>query len=144
MKHVWSIICEKSSVDSKTNLLSLFNCIEEVRLEIDKSKMPKNNELIIPASLQLISLWLIEDNAKENSLETKIEFVDPRGKILNEFTHILKAKKGEKRLRSIANISGIPISVGGRYYYKVSQKKNNKFEIVFELSLDVDLSYKIL
>lgn len=144
MKNIWSIICEKSSIDAQTNVLSLFNCIEEMQLMINKEKMPKSDKLIIPVNLQLISFWTIEDDTKDSLNEIKIELVDPKGKSLNEFSVILKAKKGEKRLRSITNIQGIQITEGGRYYYRILQKKGIKFEIVSETPLDVNLSYKIL
>jgi len=88
MKNIWSIICEKSSIDAKTNLLSLFNCIEEVQLMIDKDKMPKSDKLAIPFNLQLISFWTIEDSSKDNLAEIKIDLVDPKGKILNELQRI--------------------------------------------------------
>lgn len=144
MKNIWSIICEKSSIDAQTNLLSLFNCVEEIQLTIDKEKMPKSDKLVIPFNLQLISFWAIEDNTKDNLAEIKIDLVDPKGEILNEFPVTLKAKKGEKRLRSITNIQGIQITEGGRYYYKVLQKKGAKFEVISETPLDINLSYKIL
>jgi len=144
MKNVWSIICEKSSIDSQTNLLSLFNCIEEVKLEIDKNKMPKTDKLVIPVSFQLISLWTIEKYTKENMFEIKVELIDPKGKALSEFPNTLKSKKGDKRLRSITNIQGMQITEGGRYHYRISQKKGNQFEIASETPLDINLSYKIL
>ena len=144
MKHVWSIICNNSSIDSQTNLLSLFNCIEEMKLEIDKSKMSKSDKVTIPANLQLVSFWLIDDFSKENTSDIKLELIDPTGKILNEFFNTLKSKKGVKRLRSITNIKGIQITESGRYYYRISQKKGNKFEVVSETPLDINLLYKIL
>jgi hypothetical protein len=122
--------------------LSLFNCIEEIKLEIDKDKMPKSEKLVIPVNLQLISLWTIDDFSKENSSDIKIELIDPTGKVLNEFLNTLKSKKKEKRLRSITNIQGIQITEGGRYYYRISQKKGNKFETVSETPLDINLLYK--
>jgi len=144
MKNVWSIICEKSSVDAQTNLLSLFNCIEEMKLEIDKTKMAENNKVVIPVNLQLISFWTIDDYTKEHSSEIKIELVDPKGKILNEFKNTLKSNKGNKRLRSITNLQGVPVTESGKYYYRTSQKIGNKFEIVSEVPLDISISYKIL
>lgn len=144
MKNIWSIICEKSSIDAQTNLISLFNCVEEIQLTIDKEKMPKSDKLVIPFSLQLISFWTIEDSSKDNLAEIKIDLVDPSGKILNEFPVILKAKKGEKRLRSITNMQGIQITEGGRYYYKILQKRGAKFEVASETPLEINLSYKIL
>ncbi len=144
MKNVWSIICNNSSIDSQTNLLSLFNCIEEMKLEIDKSKMPKSDKIIIPVNLQLISFWTIDDFLKENTSDIKLELIDPTGKILNEFFNTLKSKKGDKRLRSITNIQGIQITESGRYFYRILQKKKNKFEMVSETPLDIDISFKTL
>ncbi len=104
--------------------------------------MPKSEKLVIPVNLQLISLWTIDDFSKENSSDIKIELIDPTGKVLNEFLNTLKSKKKEKRLRSITNIQGIQITEGGRYYYRISQKKGNKFETVSETPLDINLLYK--
>lgn len=144
MKNVWSIICNNSSIDSQTNLLSLFNCVEEMKLEIDKSKMPKSDKIVIPVNLQLISLWIVDDFLKENTADIKLELIDPVGKVLNEFFNTLKSKNGDKRLRSITNIQGIQITESGRYYYRISQKKGDKFEMVSETPLDINISFKAL
>lgn len=143
MENVWAIICEKSSIDSQSNLLSLFNCIEEIKIEIDKEKMPQNDKIIIPINLQIISLWLVKDFTKDNSCEIKLELIDPAGKALNEFINVLQVAKGEKRMRNITNVQGLQITEEGRYYYKISQKKSDKFVEVAKLPLDVNLSYKI-
>lgn len=144
MKYVWSIICEKSSVDFESNLLSMFNCVEEMKVVIDKTKMPKNGKLVVPANFQIVSFWSIEDSNKENSDEIKGEIIDPKGILLNEFKNTLKAEKGKKRLRHKVNVQGMPLTESGRYYFRISQKKNDKFEVVGELPLDIDISYKLL
>ncbi len=59
MKHIWTVLCQNSSVDSSTNLLSIFNCLDELTVEIDRSKAPKIDELIIPFVAQLIILLAI-------------------------------------------------------------------------------------
>ena len=144
MKHIWSIICEKSSIDFESNLLSLFNCVEEMKFVVDKTKMLPKGKLVIPVNFQIVSFWSIEDFNKENILDIKWEFSDPKEKVLNEFKNILKIKKGIKRFRNRTNVQGMPITESGRYYFRIWQKKNNKFELVSELPIDVDLSYKIL
>lgn len=144
MKHIWSIICEKSSIDFETNSLSLFNNIEEINLTIDKTKASRNEKIVIPANFQIINFWVTESPEKENSTEIKAEFIDPEGENLNKFEQSLKMKKGIKRMRNRANIQGIPVTKNGRYYYRISQKKNEKFKVVAELPLDINVSYKIL
>ncbi len=142
MKHVWSIICEKSSIDFESNLLSMFNCVEEVKVVIDKTKMPKNDKLIIPVNFQIVSFWSVEDSNKENFVEVKGELIAPGGAVLIEFKNNLKSGKKIKRFRSRTNIQKMPVTESGRYYFKILQKKGNKFKIVAELPLDVTLSYK--
>jgi len=144
MKNVWSIICEKSSIDSQTNVLSLFNCIEEMNIDIDKTKMPQSDKIIIPVNFQLISLWRVDDSAKENTMDVKMELIDPSGQVLNESLNTLVTKKGEKRLRSVINIQGLQVTDSGVYYYKILEKKGNKFEVVSSTPLDINVSYRIL
>lgn len=144
MKNIWSILCERSSIDSQSNLISLFNCIEEISLDIDKNRLPKSDKIVVPANLQLVTFWSIEDFNKANSVELKIEFVDPKGEILNTTMSTLNSKKGNKRLRGITNIQGIQITDKGRYYYRLSQKINKQFIVISDLPLDVNIAYKIL
>lgn len=139
MKNAWSIICEKSVIDAQSNLLSLFNCVEEVEIKIDKTKIVKNSKLIAPINLQLISLWMINNYVKENLFIIKIELVDPEGAILSEFSNTLKSQPGNKRLRSINNIQGMPVTKSGRYYFRISRQRGDKFDMVSELALDVNL-----
>lgn len=142
MKNIWSILCVNSSIDSQTKLLSMFSCLEEIKLEINKDKISKKDKFVIPVNFQLISFWTIDNYLKDNSTDIKIELIDPMGEILNKFLNNLQAKKGEKRLRSIININGIQVTKKGRYYYRLSQKKNNKYFVVSETPLDIDLLYK--
>jgi len=142
MKNIWSIICQRSSIDEKSNLLSLFNCIEQMSLLIDKEQLSKNKKNVIPVDFQLVSLWTIEDPSKENITEIKNEFVDPDNKVLNTFYNKFKIKRGALRFRNRTNIQGLPITKEGRYYYRIWQKKKNKFELISELPLDINISYK--
>lgn len=142
MKNIWSIICNSSSIDSQTKSLSLFNCVEEIKVEIDESKISKNDKLLIPVNLQFVSFWIVDDFSKENTVNIRLELIDPVAKVLSEFSNSLKSKKGEKRLRSITNIQGMQITESGRYYYRMSQEKGNKFEIVSEIPLDINISFK--
>lgn len=145
MKHIWTILCEKSSVDSKTNLLSIFNCVEELSIVIDKTKAPKG-DTVLPIEFQLISFWTVDDPKKKNILESQVEIIDPKGDSLNKFNNKFDIKEGVSRQRSITNIHGFKITEAGRYTFRVMQKKEGKkeFKIVAELPLDVKIAYNIL
>jgi hypothetical protein len=145
MKHIWTVLCQKSSIDNETNLLSLFNCVEELSLIIDKTKAPRGN-LVIPIEFQLVSFWTVENSNKDNTLEMKGELIDSNGKILNKFENKFNIKKGISRFRNRTNFQGLPITEAGRYIIKMMQKNEDKkeFEIVTELPLDIKISYKLM
>lgn len=145
MKHIWTILCQKSSIDFESNLLSLFNNAEELSLTIDKSKAPSDN-LVVPIELQLVSYWTAEDANKENILDLRGELLDPENKTLTTFENKFEIKKGITRFRNRTNILSLPITKSGRYIFKMMQRKSGKstFETVAELPLDVNISYKLL
>lgn len=144
MKHVWSILCEKSSIDNETNILSIFSCIEEISLTLDKQKMPADGKFVIPATFQLVSFWSRSEAKEEEELKVKIELLDPSGKLLNQFNNNFKLKAGAMRFRNRVNIAGIPITGEGRYYLKMWQEIDDNSKLVAELPLDVKISYKLL
>ena len=143
MKHIWTVICEKSSVDQKTNLLSMFNCLEKIILTIDKDKTPKMGELVIPANFQLVSFWTVENKGEENNLKFKIEIISPKGTLLDSFENSVNVDKKISRLRNITNIQNLKINgEEGRYKIRISQKKEEQFILVSDLPLDIEILYK--
>ena len=143
MKHIWTVLCQNSSVDSDTNLLSIFNCLEELAIKIDRKKAPKIDELVIPIGAQLISFWSIENQNQDNILEISVEILDPDGKLLNKFDQKIDIKRGPLRFRNILKIQGIKITKEGRYIIKMTHKKkeDKDFKVVAELPLDIKISY---
>ena len=145
MKHIWTVLCQKSSIDIETNLVSLFNCIEELDLVIDKTKVPSGN-LVIPPEFQLVSFWTINNSNKESLLEIRIELIDPDGKVLNNFENKYPIKRGILRFRNRTNMQGMPITNAGRYTIKMMKKVEGKkqFETLVELPLDIKISHRLM
>ncbi len=144
MKHVWSILCQSSSIDFEKNLLSLFNCVEEMSLVIDSDKFSEGKKIVIPAEFQLISFWTREGDLEEEKLELKGEFVNPDGDVLSSFNNSITIKKGAPRFRNRTNIKGLPVNKEGRYYLKIWQKGDEQsFNLKAELPVDVKINYQI-
>jgi len=125
--------------------VSLFNCLEEFTLVVDKTELV-SKQLVIPAEMQLVSFWTVDKPDQENTLEFKGELVDPAGKVINAFSNQFKIEKDVKRFRNRTGIQGLPVTVSGRYYFRVFQKVNDEadFSLVSELPLDVKISYQIM
>lgn len=145
MKHIWSVLCQKSSIDSETNLLSLFSCVEQVEIAADKIP-DKQEKIVLPVQFELIGFWTIDHPEQDNSLEFKVVILDPTGKELHAYTMNYQIKKGNIRFRNRVKFPNMPISGEGRYLFQISQKKagSKKYEIESELPVDVKISYKML
>ena len=145
MNHIWTVLCQKSSIDIETNLLSLFNCVEELSIVIDDIKAAEKN-IIIPVDFQLVSFWIIENPKQDNVLDIRGELLDPNGKVLNQFENRFEIKAGVLRFRNRTNLQGLPVTEAGRYQFRLRQKKagKNDFEVMADIPLDVKISYKLL
>ena len=144
MKHIWSVLCQKSSIDFENNQLSLFNCLEEINISLDGTNALKNN-LVIPIEFQLVSYWSRQQADEKINLKAAGELFDANGKIINSFQNSFLIKSGIMRFRSRTNIQGLPITGPGQYhlrFYRLNIK--NEREMVAELPIDVKINYKIM
>lgn len=148
MKHIWSILCQNSIIDSETNTISLYNSLEEIKINIDKSKMPADEQIKLPIEYDVVSFWIDEDDDinKERKFYTEVELLDPNKKIISSTSTEYIMKKGIKRVRGRIKNKGLKITIEGRYWFKVKmkEKKSDKFKEVAEVPLDIIISYKIL
>lgn len=145
MKHIWSVLCQKSVIDSETNLISLIDCLEEFNLTIDINKSDNQipNKLPpLPINFQIVSYWLIDNTDKK--LKIKIELLDPDNKKINELNGNFELKEKFLRYRTRINFQGLPVTKGGRYLFKIYRVEENEIlKEVSELPLDVKIDYKM-
>jgi|GEM_PF-4752138 len=53
-RHMWTIMCSKSSIDRQTNNLSLFDIIEK----IDVAVVAQVDQIIVPIPFHLVTMWV--------------------------------------------------------------------------------------
>ncbi|MFA5746756.1 MAG: hypothetical protein WC926_01610 [Candidatus Paceibacterota bacterium] len=143
MNHVWSVLCQNSSVDEETKLLSIFNCLEQVEITVKKEDIENKGKVIVPILSELISFWTIDGQKEGDKLEMKIESLDPSNNLLYSAEKTFDINKNFPRFRSKIKLQGLPVTKSGRYFFKISQKDKiqKKFKTVATLPLDVDLRY---
>ncbi|MDD4902753.1 MAG: hypothetical protein PHE24_06500 [Patescibacteria group bacterium] len=138
MKNIWSAIFSKAVVDSTTNSLSLFDCIDEITVKFanaeDLSKPSKN----IPIVLTIISLWVDENVANKRKFDYTIEIIDPQNKKIGEFSSSPIFEEGKKRLRTITQTNGMQLTSEGEYIIVVKYKmESEKFNVASKIPVDV-------
>ena len=132
LNHVWSVICQSSSIDKQNNSISLFNCIESINIE-------KNKTSILPISFNIVNYWIIDNPKKKNNLVFRIEIVDPEEKIIFKKDQEINTEIGWQRVRSVAKFSGLKINGPGRYFFRISQKEID-FKVVATLPVDININ----
>lgn len=137
MKNVWSILCSKAVIDQMSNSLSLHDCIEEFTVSFNNPEDIKKELKQIPVSFDIVSLWHDEDINNERKVSYVSEIIDPRGEKLDGFTVEANFEKGKKRLRTIAQIRGLKMTVEGTYLFKIKLKSEKKIIQVSETPIDI-------
>lgn len=130
IRHIWTVLCRDSVIDSQTNNLSLNNVLEELQVEkkdtSGKSIIPERGEAI-PFNFQVISLWKrLRENTTELLTGGELEVIDPEGKSLVKIPYPIKLEKGKERFRSILNFQGFKITVPGEYTFKTRARDTNR------------------
>jgi len=141
--HIWSVICQNSSIDSQSNTVSLFNCIENIGIDIEKNKSA--DKINIPIQFDIVSCWTIEDDTKKNDFVVKIEMIKPDGKTAFQKEENIFTEVGWKRVRNIVKLSGLELGINdsGRYMFKISQKEKRGGDFILVASLPIDIKINI-
>ncbi len=151
IEHVWSMLCQTSSIDYQTNEVSLLRIIEEFNLEAqakdeDTKRKLENMEkeaIEFPINVQLFSMWQREEKMPEKSDKARIKvvWIDPRGQELQSLEYDLQIPEDKIRMRYRINLGSIKLSVDGRYKFRVALGKegSSEFEQVVEIPVDVKI-----
>lgn len=143
MKHIWSVLCQKSSIDFENNLVSLFGCIEEINLVFNDTKSANDEKIVIPVDWQLVSFWTTDENENDDHLDLKIDFIDPSNNCLSSYENRIEIKRGMKRFRGRMTISGFQVTKNGRYFCRILKKTNDNFLLLSELPIDINISFNL-
>lgn len=122
MKNIWTIVCRKSTIEEGTNLISLFDSLEQLDVRL-KPNSPKNEVFNVPIESEVVSFWYRDDKSKTEKYSIKIELVDPNNRILNTFLNDIEFPEKTGRMRTRVKSNIIPVTVSGVYSYKTYLKK---------------------
>lgn len=140
MKNIWSVLCQESSVDLKTNKTSLFNCIDEITLNFFKKADMNNTAKNIQMPFEIASLWL-KDVGDTNNFKILIDFCDPKDNVLKSFEQDFSFENNKKKLRTFIKINSMTITTEGVYKIKLNYQQKTKTKLAAELPIDVIFSF---
>lgn len=145
IKHIWSVLCQRSVVDSISNNISLFEIFEELQIDVkatEVAKIPTGKQINIPFQYQIVNFWTKTKENEEERAKTMILIKAPNDKEINKFEKELIIPANNKRMRQINNIKGMLLNSSGIYKFLIciKQQGSNQFKQVAELPLEVKIS----
>jgi hypothetical protein len=137
INHVFSVICDKSSIDSETNKVSILEVLEQLIVFTDQSE-----RISLPIQFELFSLWTRAQFDKPAQGQMRIHFCNPSGvcKVQAEVAIDLSSVLFY-RTRFRAN--GIELVGPGVYKFVVELKPDEKTEWVEVAQLPLWVTYQI-
>lgn len=116
IKHLFSTICNRTSIDRETNSLSIFNIIEEITIISEPDKTVR-----IPLYFEVVSQWTRSDENIPCIGTAKVFMRDPAG-TSNKLAEIKIDLDKNIYARTIIRISGVELRGPGMYTFQIDLK----------------------
>ena len=139
MKHIWSVVCKKSTIEQETNLISLFDSLEQLNVQTNGDKPAGVDVVNVPMENEVVSFWFRENVNQLEKYSIKIEIIDPDNRVLNTYDNIMEFPKGMRRIRARVKSIAIPVTKSGIYFYRVSFKKVDEKDFSEAVKIPVEV-----
>ena len=154
-EHVFSVLCEGSSVDQETGNVSLFKVMERKNLTSEEQfvgierQREEHGEVLIALPMQIISWFVRSDPDKGESTMARFSITAPGGKTVRSFgstgqlEQIIDLEKHYGR-RFRLDFAAFPYRGIGRYWFVVEMKRKDRWmkvarmPFIFELSPSIE------
>jgi hypothetical protein len=144
IKHIWSLICKESKIDTFNNVTIIDQYDEvEFTLNTNDEKYEKGNPVVVPFKFEIVSLFYRDTAGEEVEMTESVAVLDPKGNKLGEFASPVTFKSEHSRMRNVMKLENLALTVSGTYLFQVfyvTKKQPNKKELAVALPLDIKVA----
>ena len=145
MKHIWSLVVDRTTIDQVSNVLNLGNVIENIQVGTSGPEKPnKESGLIVAFNFEVVTYLTRKESSTKGQGSIKVSIEDPTDKILAEIDNKFEFPANTSRLRLRVQSNQLPVTTTGTYNFNVMLKTgtgNSKYEKVASIPVDVTLSH---
>ncbi len=143
INHIWTVLCRESILNQDDNAISLIGVVEEVQgtlITLPDKPLRESDKKPVPLNLELVTTWTKDDD-KEIAIQVRVILLDPNNTEMMNVINNSIFPSNSKRLRTRLKVQGFPVTVSGRYIFKVSLKTNvdKDYKLVSEIPIDVKI-----
>jgi hypothetical protein len=111
IQHVWSVLCSSSAIDTDTNVLSLFDVVEDLRVRAAGAEPVQ-----LPIRLHIVSLWCRSSPDYAENGVVRYQVQSPSGE-RTDLGQLNVALTQHRRSRTRLSIFGLTLSGSGTYAF---------------------------
>ncbi len=126
IRHLWSILCLRSSVDRSTNNISLFEVIEQIAIPTPQEGH-NPGQFTIQFPCQLVTVFTREPIHDPILGHYRISYLSPEGRVLFENEGPINLQNSIRH-RQTANIPGLPVTNEGMYTFQIEYRTAEEAE----------------
>ena len=140
IQHFWTVLCQRSIVDSVSNNVSLIDIFESLRIE-SVAQADSKAILMVPFTFYLVTLWGRKNPETPCQGRARDIILSPKGKKIVEQEHDIDLTE-HARTRHTRRIERFPIEQSGQYKFRTQIRDNKRsiWKTVSEVPLEVVLS----
>lgn len=138
IRHVWSVVCSKASIDNDTNNISLFEVLEQVQVSQWPQDVPQDAVPLAPFPMEIVTLWMREPLNEPQSGECRAIVHSPRGKSAVSAAQVMDLAKF-RRFRSRFRFPGLPIDGPGICEIEIQYRRGSEdsWEVVGKVPIEI-------
>jgi hypothetical protein len=140
IRHVWSILCSKVSVDRETNNVSLFEILESVQFMISTAVTYPANFLF---DANLVTLWARQDRSEPNEGEMRVRLLAPNGDQLAMVSNSFNFQSS-LRARVIGKFNTIRVAGEGVHEWEISYRQSSQEDWRIVASIPLEISVQVV
>jgi hypothetical protein len=138
IRHVWTVLCSKASVDSQSNNISLFEVIESVQY---KTQNPFTFPTEVPFMGTLVTLWARQRADQPVNGEMRVRLFGPDANELLAFNSAINLSSAS-RMRNLSSIQGLRIGGNGIHEWEISWRmEGDDWQIAAHLPLEISIEH---
>jgi len=152
IKHVWTILCQKVTVDQSTKSTSLVDLLESVTVNMKandpEKSIPDEKELAktvkkVPINFKIVSQWYTAGEKHEGDDKVRVVVLDPKEKQLGEFKLNMNAAEGHHFHRTILELNEMLMTTSGIYMFEIQVKGGTDYFTVSSVPLNLNLNIEV-
>ena|SRR5215208_3842683 len=138
-EHIWSVLCSKSVTDKETSLVSLFDVLETLGIELPGEALTEPTKAI-RFSTEVVSLWRrSEPEQAEAAQDCRLDLVFPDGETAASKSISIDLSQS-KRFRSSFKSDVLPLRGAGAYRFNIYLKRGRGWKMMASLPLDISIA----